>query len=210
MGSKGRFGALPRKRIPIDVLRRGVGRNGILPGADGGVAVEPGFDGIEFADGALFEELADLHEGLRGGVLRSDLEDTAGSLLCLDDFEPVFDLLDHGLLAVDILAGVHGVDGDLGMPVVGSADDDGVDVLALEDLAVVACGEDPVAPEFADAGEATVVDVGCGGDFDTGVLEGVADVALALPPAPMRAIRILLLACMMVTPSPASCSDPIG
>src|SRR5262249_40300534 len=39
--------------------------------------------------------------------------------------------------AVDVLAGLHGVNADLGVPVVGRADDDGVDVAAVEQLAVV-------------------------------------------------------------------------
>ena len=60
--------------------------------------------------------------------------------------------LDHGLalgdgqrqrlLAVDVLALAHGVDGDQGVPVVGRGDDDGVDVLAVEQLAEVLVGFD--------------------------------------------------------------------
>src|SRR4029453_13357263 len=44
------------------------------------------------------------------------------------------------LLAIDVLAGPHGGDGDGGMPVVRRADGDGVDVAVAEQLAVV--GED--------------------------------------------------------------------
>ena len=88
--------------------------------------------------------------------------------------------MDHGLLAVDILAGVHGVDGGLLVPVVGGGDEDGVDVLAGEDLAVVAGGEEVVAVDLFHVGEAAVVAVGDGDELDAGDLHGPAGVALAL------------------------------
>jgi len=47
--------------------------------------------------------------------------------------------------------------------VVGGGDEDGVDVLAGEDLAVVAGGEEVGAPQLFGVGEAAVVAVG-GGD----------------------------------------------
>src|SRR4029077_4764790 len=58
----------------------------------------------------------------------------------LGDLTELFSLVNcqrERLFAVDIFAGAHGVDADLGMPVVGRADDDGVDILAVNQLAVV-------------------------------------------------------------------------
>ena len=70
-------------------------------------------------------------------LLRADLHDAVGLLGDLAELLPLVDRERERLLAVDVLAGLHGVDADLGVPVVGRADDDGVDVLAVEDLAVV-------------------------------------------------------------------------
>ena len=47
-----------------------------------------------------------------------------------DERLAVVDMLHHRLFAVDVLAGVHGVDGDILVPVVGRGDDDGVDIRA--------------------------------------------------------------------------------
>jgi len=71
--------------------------------------------------------------------------------------------VDHGFFEVDVLASFDGVDGGLFVPVVGGGDEDGVDVLAGEDLAVVAGGEEVGAPQLFGVGEAAVVAVG-GGD----------------------------------------------
>jgi len=86
----------------------------------------------------------------------------------------------HGLFEVEVFARVHGVDGGLLVPVVGCGDDDGVDVFAGEDLFVVTGGEKMVAPELFGAGEAAVVAVGYGYEFDTGDAENGGGVALAL------------------------------
>ena len=43
----------------------------------------------------------------------------------------------HRLFEIDVLAVVHRIERDLGVPVVGCGDDDGVDVVAGEDFAVV-------------------------------------------------------------------------
>ena len=64
----------------------------------------------------------------------------------LDHLRPVGVEMDHRLLAIDVFAGLHGVDGDLLVPVVGRADDDGIDVFAFQNLGVVAGGEDDRRP----------------------------------------------------------------
>ena len=66
------------------------------------------------------------------------------------------------------------------VPVVGRADDDGVDVFAGEDLVVVAGGEDVVAPELLAVREAAVVAVGHGNQLDARNLHGDLGVSLAL------------------------------
>ena len=55
----------------------------------------------------------------------------------LGDSAGLVDRVGHRLFAVDVLARLHGVDGHLGVPVVGRGDQDSVDVLAIEEPAVV-------------------------------------------------------------------------
>jgi hypothetical protein len=64
--------------------------------------------------------------------------------------------------------------------VVGSPDDDGVNIFASEDLVVVAGGEDVVAPKLLGASKAAVVAVGHGNELDAGHLDGGFGVAHTL------------------------------
>ena len=70
-------------------------------------------------------------------LLRPDLDDAAGLLGDPADLLALVDGQGHRLLAVDVLARPHGVDADLRVPVVGCADDHGVDILAVEDLTII-------------------------------------------------------------------------
>jgi len=88
--------------------------------------------------------------------------------------------MDHGLLAVDILAGLHRVYAGLLVPVVGRADDDCVHITAGEDFTVVAGGEEVVAPQLLGVNEAAIVAVGDGHQLDAGHLERRLGIALAL------------------------------
>ena len=174
------FGGGAEEARPVAGFGAGVGRNGVVPGADGGVAVPAGGDHVELADGAGGEELLGLGVDDGADALAADLKDAVGGAGGVDDLGAVGVDVDHGLFEVDVLAGVHGVDGGLLVPVVGRGDDDGVDVFAGEDLVVVAGGEDVVAPELFGAGEAAVVAVGDGDELDAGNAEGGGGVALAL------------------------------
>ncbi len=78
-------------------------------------------------------------------TLAADLEDAVGGAGGVDDLRAVGVDVDHRLFEVDVFAGMHGVDGCLFVPVVGCGDEDGVDVFAGEDLAVVAGGEEAFA-----------------------------------------------------------------
>ena len=71
-----------------------------------------------------------------------------------------------GFSHIDIFARVHGVDGDLRVPVVGGADDHGVDVRAREHFAVVAAGEYLISPALFRARQPAFVDVRGGYDLD--------------------------------------------
>ena len=67
------------------------------------------------------------------------------------------------------------------VPVVGRADDHRVNILARQNLVVVAGGEDVVAPEFLAVLQPAVVAVGHGHQLHAGNLHGGLGVALSLP-----------------------------
>ena len=74
--------------------------------------------------------------GLRP-LLAADLEDALVLARRLDHQPAFADREAHRLLGIDVLAGLAGVDADQRPPVVGRGRDDGVDVLAVEQLAIV-------------------------------------------------------------------------
>ena len=81
----------------------------------------------------------------------------------------------------------------VGVPVVGSGDDHGVDVFAREHLAIVARGEDLVAVDLAGARQPAVVDIADGREFDAGNGDGVLVSPIPMPPNPIVAMRMRLL-----------------
>ena len=92
---------------------------------------------LDLAQPAVADELAArLVDGHRP-LLAADLEDAvvlAGRL----DHQPAFaDREAQRLFGVDVLAGLAGVDADQRPPVLGRGGDDRVDVLAVEELAIV-------------------------------------------------------------------------
>ena len=129
---------------------------------------------MHLADGARCDQLLDLVVEDRAGELAADLEDGLGFLLRGDDGRPFLDVADHRLLAVDRLARLHGVDRHPGMPVVGNADEHGVDVLASQDLAIVDIGLDLVAEDLLGVGAPAFVEVGGGDQLDARDLEGAS------------------------------------
>ncbi len=180
LGVPWNFGGGAEETRPVAGFGAGVERDGVVPGADGGVAVPVGGDHVEFADGSGRQEFFGLGVDDGADALAADLKNAVGGTGGGDDLGAVGVDVDHGLFEVDVFAGVHGVDGGLLVPVVGCGDDDGVDVFAGEDLFVVAGGEEIVAPELFGAGEAAVVAVGYSYEFDSGDAERGGGVALAL------------------------------
>ena len=89
-----------------------------------------------------------------------------------DHGEPVFDGVRHGLLAVHVFAGGAGVFEDAAVVVVHGGDDDGIDVFAVEDGAVVASGEDAGIPDgFAGGDVASVIEIADTDALDAGNAE---------------------------------------
>ena len=101
-------------------------------------------------------------------------------LFCaVEHADALVDDVHHRLLAVDVLARLQRVDRDLRVPVVRGRHDHRVDVLAGEDLAVVARRLEVLAELLPALLEAPVVDVGDGDELDARHLERRRGVALA-------------------------------
>jgi arginase family enzyme len=92
--------------------------------------------------------------------------------------------LDHGLLAVDVLAGLQGVNGDLGVGVVRRGDDDGVDVVSLKDFPIILGGEEFLAVDLLGPFQAAYVEVGRRQELDPRVSQCGSYVVKALDAHP--------------------------
>ena len=86
------------------------------------------------------EFLQRLQVDLTGALLQSDLQNPAGGARGVQHDGRLAAQPAHGLFRVDVLAGVHRIHRVILMPVVGRADQDGVDFLQFQQLAVIAEG----------------------------------------------------------------------
>ena len=101
-----------------------------------------------------------IHDG--ADALAAHLQDASGLLLRLNERLAIGDALHHGLFEVHIFAGVHGVDRDFLVPVVGRGDDDGVHVGPRQNFAVIARDENILTVDLVDARQAALVDIARG------------------------------------------------
>jgi hypothetical protein len=85
------------------------------------------------------DERGGLLKERRTAALGADGDHAFGAADGLDHPVALLDGVAHRFFDVDVLAGFDGVDHHLGVPVVGGGDEDGVDVLAFQQAAVVAC-----------------------------------------------------------------------
>ena len=110
----------------------------------------------------------------RRTLLGAVLEDASGLLDCRAERPILIDADAEGLFDVDVLAGLDGANGERHVPVIGSCDDDGVDVLAFEHLPEVGVFVDGFEGGLIAAGGVEVLDLFRA--FLLAVLEaGVAD-----------------------------------
>ena len=89
------------------------------------------------ADLAAFDEFVGLEPGWVGHRLHADSHDLLVLLHRVDDRLGFLDRLGHGLFAIDVLPRGCGINGHLGVPVIGRSDADDVDVLQIQQLAIV-------------------------------------------------------------------------
>src|SRR5262249_38570811 len=133
----------------------------------------------DLADAAIAHELAGQPEAGVGALLRADLEYMSRLLDHTKDRLPLGDGQRQRLLAVDVLALAHRLDGHEGVPMVGRGDEDGAQVLAGEQFAeVVVAGHVPhpaLAQLARGAIAVAVIDVAHRDTFDALVAQGVAE-----------------------------------
>ena len=82
----------------------------------------------------------------------------------------------------------EGVGGNAGVPVIGSGHDDGVDIAAGKQFAIVAGGEDVLAVTFLRESTAAVVHVGDSDDLDARQAGWVSMSPWPMMPKPMQPI----------------------
>jgi hypothetical protein len=160
------------KAIPSDGLRGSVRRDRVLPRPDRRIAVVGGLDQVHPPDGAGPVQLPRLVVEHGTGMLAAHLQDPSGSPLRIDHPSSFVNVVHHRLLLIDRFARLHRVDGDPGVPVIGGADQDGVDVRAVQDLPIVARRGDLGAEHLARADQPPVVAVGGGHELGGGHFQG--------------------------------------
>ncbi len=144
---------------------------GRLAASSHGVASVPGHvDLAKITDPSIPDQLA--HFLIMGDapLLHTDLNDLPRASLGGDDRCAFGWIMGEGLFDVDILSRFAAVDGHWHVPVVGAADQHGVDVLAIEDLAIMLGGESLGIGQLLRGVQVRVINVADGGDPDAGNL----------------------------------------
>src|SRR5229473_960086 len=173
IGIEGDLGNLALPSVPIEICGREIGRRRIFPRAGGIVAAKRAFDESESADDAVGEKLLGFGTNDGADALRADFHDAAGLLCGSDHGDAVGGGMGHWLFAVDIFAGVDGVDDHLLVPMIGDGGDEAIDFLVIEEIFVAPCGGDFFADNFLGESMAAVVEIASGDAFDAGKLDGV-------------------------------------
>ena len=80
--------------------------------------------------------------------------------------------MDHGFFAIDVLACIERVDGNLFMPVIRCGDDHGIDVFSVKDIFIMFGSKDIIAPLFPGGIQPACIKVAYGNQFYTRHLQG--------------------------------------
>src|SRR5690606_32205474 len=126
----GSFGCGAEPHVVVEGVRRGAVWCDRLAGAV--VQVRPVFYLPDFSDGAFLNEPDDVLPVLAASLLLADLYDAVVPAGCIDDRLSFGNRVRHRLLDVNVLSRFAGIHGHQAVPVVGCADDDGIDVLLVQ------------------------------------------------------------------------------
>ena len=95
-------------------------------------------DGMsDFSELSVLDDLGGFLKMLPRPLLRAELDDTLRRLVGAERLDGPLDGVGQRLLDVDVLAGSHGVDQHLAVPMIRRRDEDGVDIVAIEDTPVI-------------------------------------------------------------------------
>jgi len=164
-----------RRRAEIEIPVDARGGRAIGRGPDAGgehVAIDAAAGGDDVAELAGADNLRGLPAVGRGATVNADLDDALGLAGDVDDLAALDDGERERFLDVNVFARAAGVDAHEGVPVVGGGDHDGVDVVAVEDAAVVFIGVGGRAGGFDGAIAIGRDEVADGGDVLIGELFG--------------------------------------
>jgi len=100
---------------------------------------------------------------------------------------PFVDVMHHRLLAVDVLSGLQCVNRNVIVPVIGNADQHGVDIFAGQNFAVIAGGKNVIAPHLFGPHQSGVVQIGHGYDFGARHFKGAVQIEMADDARPNQA-----------------------
>jgi hypothetical protein len=119
--------------VVVDIAGDG---SGLGDFADGFAGAEFGaVDPFYFAVAAVLDIACAFLDGGTGALLCAGLDDAVVLAGGVDHLSAFPDGVADGFFDIDIFAGFAAPDGEQGVPVVGGGDDDGVDILAVEEVA---------------------------------------------------------------------------
>src|SRR5207245_8037236 len=102
-----------------------------------GVAVVAAVGPGDLADAAGLDRGVGLPEAVVAGALRADLQDLLRAPDAVAQLDGLLDGVRHRLLDIDVLARLQGVDRDLRVPMVRRGDEDRINIVSVDDLAIV-------------------------------------------------------------------------
>ena len=182
----GLVGGVAEPLLPVEVFDFDMGLGASGGGAALVVLPPVGADLHDAAEAAALDEINGVAEVRPTALLHAALEDLLAGADCFGEGFAFFNGVGDGLLEVDVFARGEGVDGHFDVMVVGSGDEDGVDVFVVEDGAVVevaggfggseagAAGDDRIAAGLVDVADGEDL---VGGDFVGTVEEGAHTLA---------------------------------
>ena len=132
-------GGVPDEVLPGDLS--GIDTERPAPKSGRPTSVPAQVDLEHLTDPSRLDQLARLLNVGHAPLLHADLNDLPVPILSVDDGRTLGEIMSQRFLDIDILAGFTGIDRHRHVPVVRAGDQDGVDVLAVEDLAIVFGGE---------------------------------------------------------------------
>ena len=152
---------IAEKSLPIDRLADRCPSLRIMPRL---IAVPGQMHLVNLAELAATDDLSRLLKLRHAALLHADLHDAAVLVLRVDDGRPFGQVVRERLFDIHVLAGGAGVDRHRHVPMVGRGDQHGVDVLAVQQLAIVLGGERRRSASFLPGRQVLVPHVADGGD----------------------------------------------